>query len=267
MRRTLLLATLPILACLSCSKVEPTPLAAGTEVPLILMTELASGGSRQGEEVVFLVTADVLGSDGKVAIRRGTLAFGRVAWSRSAGALSQFVNEPARLAVSVDRAEAIDGQVVYLRATETEDPFHFTRENTAVLKRTNAVDKALADPDTKAAIEKLLKGLEGENMGTPSAVADLAEALGMQETKRLADSRTLNDLEQALKGISAGDIARVAAGDTSLVVSAITEIAGLRQVVGDRIGGLFKGRNIRAFPGTPLTAYVAELVMVVPKQD
>jgi hypothetical protein len=46
------------------------------------------------------------------------------------------------------------------------------------------------------------------------------------------------------------------------VIDAISELAGLRKSVGDRISGLFKGRNIKAYPGTPVTAYVAEKKMV-----
>lgn len=258
------LLSLVVLACLACNSLPRVEVPAGTEVPLILLTEISSGGSAQGMEVAFMVSDDVMSPDKRVLIPKGAIAYGRVSWSRVAGAVSQFLNEPARLAVTIDRTVSIDGKTVLLEATKSKDgePFHFTRENTETSRANEQLERVLSDNEAKKALEKMLNGLLGEEMGDADKVSDLAEKLNLRSTKKLADEQSLGDLEGVLKSINAGDVARIATGHASLVIEAIAELAGVKKTVGDRISGLFKGRNIKAFPGTPVTAYVTEPVLV-----
>ena len=96
-----------------------------------------------------MVTRDVKATDDRVLIPRGAIAYGRVSWSRSAGALSKVVNEPPRLAVSIDRTTAIDDQSVYLRATATGEPHHYSGKNTGTRSATEGLAAALNDKDIK----------------------------------------------------------------------------------------------------------------------
>jgi hypothetical protein len=205
-----------------------------------------------------------MSDDNRVLVPRGAVAYGRVAWSRAAGAVSKFLNEPARLAISIDRTVSTDGKTVYLRATNTKDnePFHFTGENTGVERASEELEKVLADETSKKALEEMLGGLSGKDMGSSDIIAALAGRLNLNATKQLAEANSLKDLVGVLKGIAAGQVTRVATGHALLIIDSIGELAGIRKSVGDRISGLFKGRNIKAFPGTPVTAYVAEKQLV-----
>ncbi|MDQ2986366.1 MAG: hypothetical protein M3R13_06540 [Armatimonadota bacterium] len=249
------------LLCVGCAPPEPpATLEEGTELQLMLLTELASGEAKLGEEIALLVTENVTSIDNRILIPRGAVAYGRVAWSRSAGALSKFVNEPARLAINIDRTTGIDGKTVFLRAKKVEDgePFHLTGSNTGTIRASAALTKYLEDPEARKAIESLLSGLKGGEMGSSESIAKIAEDLELKSTEQLAKQHSLKDLEYTIGRISTGDLTRVATGDPTVVIEAITELAGLRFAVGDRISGIFKGRNIRAYPGTPLRAYVAQ---------
>lgn len=258
-KRIALLATV---VCLACNSLPQVKVDEGTEVPLILLTELSSGGSEKGKDVAFMVSADVVSSDNRVLIPKGAIAYGKVEWSRAAGAISKFLNEPARLAVTIDRTVAVDGKTVMLKATKNNEPFHFTGDNTGIDRASDELEKILADEETKKSLQKMLEGLSGADMGDSKIISMLAERLNLGSMRKLADTNSLNDLIGALKGIAAGEIARVATGQATLVIEAIAELAGIRKTVGDRISGLFKGRNIKAFPGTPVTAYVAKEVLI-----
>ena len=102
----------------------------------------------------------------------------------------------------------------------------------------------------------MLGGLIGDEMGSDDVVSALAARLNLSGLKQLADARSLGDLVGVFKGIAVGQVTRVASGHVLTVIDAVSELAGLRRSVGNRISGLFKGRNIRAFPGTPVTAFI-----------
>ncbi|MDQ2986796.1 MAG: hypothetical protein M3R13_08760 [Armatimonadota bacterium] len=227
-------------------------------VPMILLTEVSSGGAPQGKEIAFMVTQDVTSADNSIVIPRGAIAYGKVVWSRSAGAISKFLNEPARLAVAIDRTVTADGKTIHLQATNSKEgkPLQFTGENTRVDVASDELKKILADESSKKALQQMLEVFSGSDMGSAGIVAGLAKRLNLSSMFQLAEARSLGDLVSVFKGIAAGQIARVGVGEAGLVIGAITELAGLRRSVGNLISGLFKGRNIRAFPGTPVVAYV-----------
>lgn len=227
-------------------------------VPMILLTEISSGGAPQGKEIAFMVTQDVTSAGNSIVIPRGAIAYGKVVWSRSAGAISKFLNEPARLAVTIDRTVTADGKTIQLQATNSKDakPLQFTGENTNTEAASDELKKILADETSKKALQQMLDVFSGEDMGDAGIVAGLAKRLNLTSMFQLAEARSLGDLVSVFKGVAGGQLTRVTVGQAGLVVSAITELAGLRRSVGGLISGLFKGRNIRAFPGTPVVAYI-----------
>jgi hypothetical protein len=251
----------PLLLALLVSCAPETTLTArlekGEEVELILMQQLSAGGSKEGEEVAFMVTEDVA-SNGHVLIPRGAIAYGRVNWSRSAGALSKITNEPPRLAVTIDRTTSIDKRTVMLQANEDGEPFHFSGKNTSPSQASAMLDQTLQDEQTKQQVERLFKAFEGGSIGDERVVRELAEKLGLESTEKMARDHSIKDIESVFNQILQGEATRVVGGETTLLIDTIAEIAGLRFSVGDRIAGIFRGPTIHAYPGTPVTAYVAE---------
>ena len=246
--------------CIATLAIAPTLAGAQakTEVPLLLLTELSSGGSGEGQRVAFMVTKDVTGADAAVIVPKGSIAYGKVVWSRSAGAISKFLNEPARLAISIDSTSAADGSPIALVASGADEKgvFHLTGGNTGIERASNAIEEVLADPDAKKALEVMLGGLIGNEMGGNDVVKLLANRLSLSSIAKLVDANSLGDLVGAFKSIASGELKRIGSAHAGLVIEAIAELSGLRKSVGDRISGLFKGRNIRAFPGTPVVAYI-----------
>ena len=228
------------------------------EVPLLLLTELSSGGSEEGKRVAFLVTADVAGADGKVIVPKGAVAYGKVVWSRASGAISKFLNEPARLAINLETVAGVEDKPLALTpvGADAKGVLHLNDENTGIQRASEAVEEVLADPDSKKALEAMLGGLIGKEMGANDVVALLAKRLSLTNIAKLIEVNSLSDLVGTFKSIAAGEITRIGTAHTGIVLEAITELTGLRKSVGDRIAGLFKGRNIRAYPGTPIKATI-----------
>lgn len=255
--KKLLAASMIAAVCVN-SSAQDAPVAADVEVPLILLTELSSGGTGKGSKVAFMVTQDVHSSDGTLVIPRGAIAYGTVTWSRSAGMISKFLNEPARLAVAIESTVSADGKVVPLQfnKSDAKEALRFTGANTGIERASEELEKVLADAEAKKALANMLEGLLGKQMGSDDIVAILAARLQLSSLKQMAEARSLGDIIGVFKGIATGEITRIATAHTGLVVDAISELTGLRRSVGDRISGLFKGRNIRAYPGTPVKAYI-----------
>ena len=252
-------APLLLVLLIACSAETPTAtLEAGTEIPLILMQQLSAGGSKEGEEIAFMVTEDIKSFDNRILIPRGAIAYGRVNWSRSAGALSKITNEPPRLAVTIDRVTSIDNRTVMLQATEAGEPFHFSGKNTSPRSATDMLDRSLKDEQTRSQIESLLAAFEGKSMGDDRVIREIAEKLGLQQTEKMARGHSIKDLEGIIQQVLDGRATRIVGGETTLIIDTIAELAGLRFSVGDRIAGVFRGPTIHAYPGTPVTAYVAE---------
>jgi hypothetical protein len=146
------------------------------------------------------------------------------------------------------------------RATKDGEPFHFSGKNTKPIATSNFVDDVLNDAETKEQIERLFKAFEGESMGDERVIRELAEKLRMENTQKMAKDHSINDIEGIIKQVIDGGATRIVGGQTALMIDTIAEIAGLRFSVGDRIAGVFRGPTIHAYPGTPVTAYVAESI-------
>ncbi len=87
-------------------------LRAGTTIMLELSETLTSDQMTTGKLVKFKVTTDVV-VDGKVAIRTGALAWGRI---KSID--KPTYNNPAQLHIEVQHVQSVDGQQVALNGAE-----------------------------------------------------------------------------------------------------------------------------------------------------
>jgi hypothetical protein len=89
-------------------------IADGTEVPLKLKHDLASGRSKVGEEVRAEVRRDVKGPNGEVVIARGAQAIGKVTESRG----SRAFGGRGKLEFTIETVKAVDGTEINLRGSQ-----------------------------------------------------------------------------------------------------------------------------------------------------
>lgn len=223
-------------------------LAAGTPVKLILFDELTSGGSKEGTEVR-LVLAEPLEGLPKMSPARAV-----VAWSRSEGTLGGLMNRPARLTLTLKSLTGPNGEEIPLSADPKEpEDYELNRANTG---RPDAKAQDVPDPKDEApqlAVRELIE--RGQSGGLDAQqVGDLARKLGMDETAKVADAGRLKEVQSLCRAVRDGtSVAGLASGGT---VAAAMELVHLAGDVGQRLGRSLGGRNIRAYPGTEVPAYV-----------
>lgn len=276
----LLLVTLSLVACENTitrgdEPAKPAPrtitLNQGTEVPLLLLSALSSGGSKEGDSVVFVVSDDVE-IDGSTAIPKGTIALAEISWSRGASVASQMVNQPARLAISMPFLSISPDQRVKL-TYDGKESFEFNQENTQPDQSASELQKAAQDEELRAA---LLRVVEGVSLGGDGA--GISGDAGEQDLRKLADALDLpatRELVEAEGGIAAadqlGDLVNLAKGGNLsalqdpqllLALSALEELGSLAGRVDKGLRGAIKGSNIHARVGTKLVFEVAETVQV-----
>jgi hypothetical protein len=229
------------------------------------MQNLESGRSKEGSPVSLMVAADVKDTAGHVVIPRGALATGSVKWSRGQNTLGALSNRPPRLTINVESTEAVTGDAVLLSADgpDVEDEaIAFTRSNTGKQVDTAKLEALLKDPATSKSLEKLAQMFsEGDTNGfedTPEAkeaLAKVADELGLNETKRVVEGNELDKINSLMSGLrKGGAVATLASGGGTAALAAVTELAGVAGEVGDRLGGMLKGRSIKAYAGTPVKA-------------
>ena len=177
-----------------------------------------------------------------------------VAESRAEGTLGGLMNRPARLNLTLGSMTAPDGTCVPLSADAREaKDFELDRANTGrpdVPQR----EPEEVDVSTGVAVQSLIE--KGESGGLdPKQVGDLARKLGMEGTARLADAGRLGDAQALIRKVrEGGAVAGLASGGT---VAAAMEMVSLAGDVGHHLGRALGGRNIRAYPGTVVPAFVA----------
>lgn len=255
---------------------KPVAIAAGAPVRLILLRKLDSGGSDVGASVPLMVAEDVRSPDGTLLIRRGAPAEGSVGLSRAAGALSALVNTPARLAVRIERTWAVDGTEVPLCA-QIDDPeagYAFTRENTGTIGGGVDLDKVWAKDAAQPILQRLSENLEegrSVDLSDPEVqrtLRDVARELDLDATARLLQDGELQRADDLLAQVRKGGTAAALINGAALpTIGAAIELANLAGNVGSRLGGIFKGRNIRAHVGTQVPATVRSQVQVVPQPE
>lgn len=242
------------------SLAQTSELKAGTEIKTILLRELTSGGSRGGDSVPLLVMEDVKDASGSILIPKGSIAYGKVAWSRGATTFTSLANEPSRLAITIDRTTAVDGQAVGLKADKEDEKgrYRLTQDNTEREKASEALSELLNDVDAKETLEQVQKMFEGGEIPSfrPNT-EDVARRLGLANTLALAQKGGLATIEKLLRDIGRGGLTHIAGAEAGLVIGAVSELANIGGQVGGWIPGRLKGSNIKAYAGTPITVYVA----------
>lgn len=260
------------------AEAPPAPIALpqGTTVSLILLQKLDSGGSDSGAPVPLMVAEDVRAADGSVLIRRGTPATGTVSQSRGAGALSALANTPARLAIQLDHTWGIDGTQVDLCASKDEPDaeYAFTRDNTGKIGGSVDLDKVWSNERAQPVLERLAQNLEdGRPLDLSDPVVrqtlqDVAGELHLDATSRLLEQGELKRADDLLSQVRKGGSAAALINGAALpTIGAALELAHLAGSVGSRIGGIFKGRNIRAHVGTPVSAFVKRPATIQPQPE
>ena len=276
MRRLVALAI--VITAAGCGQPEPvaqTPpppqyaeIPAGTEIQLQLLDSISSGDP-EGSDVPVVVAEDVKDRKGHVAIRRGSVFVGKIENSRSAGALSGLMNEPARLSISIPDLEATDGTSVAIRLNEEDEPLQLGREETAKYAATSKLEGAM----NEEAVEKLLRQVaedmeEGRSPNLESdsgkeLLGEVARALNLKDTAALLREDRASDIQKAISAIKGGSMLDIASGGTAgSALGAAYEVINVAEEVRDRVAGAFKGRNIRAYAGMPLKAWTEEDVRV-----
>lgn len=266
MKRIALIIALAALVVAGCKK-APEPkkvsLKQGVEIPLVLAANLQAGSSKQGSVVPFIIAEDVKSDDGTVVIAKGAVGYGQVVWSRSEGTLSALMDKPARLDVRLDYVTSIDGQKVKIESEpgKGDEAYEFTRANTGKIGESAAAEQAWSDPDKQKAMTTLMQLIER------SKKSDLAND---PQTAELLDKLS-KDLNLSYSGLETKSKERVSSllgsvgnGDVSLdrlaraalpEVTALLELTKVTGFIGKQIGGALKGRTIRAYVGTPVSAY------------
>ena len=119
MTKSITTTLLLTLFALALQAAQPAPilgkkvdLLSGTTVLLELAESLSSEQMTAGQLVQFKVTTDVV-VDGRVAIRTGALAWGRIK-----GIDKPTYNNPAQLRLEVQHVQAVDGQQIKLNGAE-----------------------------------------------------------------------------------------------------------------------------------------------------
>jgi|CXWL01.1.fsa_nt_gi hypothetical protein len=255
------------------SKTVAVTLNRGTEIKLMLLEKLDSGGSEEGHRVPFVVCENVTDSTGKIVIPMGTPVSGEITQSRAAGALSSVINSPARLRMKLNPIEQNGGkQIVLLGLLDSEDTdFGFTRETMSSPPANQLPDSSYEDLSKKAVLAAITEIIEGSKsleqlkleLSNDQKLNDLLGQLGYAQTEQIIAKQKsaadgINRVATTLDSLRRGNLSALSGGEATLVLAAIEELGGLASEVGDKIRGIFKGRNIRPAIGTRITVFVAD---------
>ena len=101
-------AAVPTFPCFNLSPNKTVTLKASTSVVLELNQRFTADEVKEGTTIKFIVRADVM-SEGKVVIKTGALAIGRVNYVKAAT-----YNDKAEVGIELRQVKAVDGQMVDL---------------------------------------------------------------------------------------------------------------------------------------------------------
>ena len=252
---------------------KPVELRKGTEIELLLLTPLTSGGSEVGDPVKCVVAKDVTAGDGRVLVAEGTVVEGKVVRSRGGTLAGSLTNQPARLEVEIGEVQTVDGKKVALQGKGESGRHSFTQANTK--GGGNVVDLA-QDPEAQAflrsAVERMAKGETlppAEQKQADAELARLAERYDLESTKRLLKGdkgpERSSGAQGVLDALQKGDFGGLAGHEVVLGVQALEEIANLGAGLDKSLRGAVKGSNVKAQVGTRVTATTAKAVTVRPR--
>lgn len=250
-------------------KQERLQIPAGTQVKLVLLRQLESGKSKQDDNVPFAVAADVKDAQGRVLIPKGSYATASVVASRGEGAISAAIlNEPARLSIKFEKLYLSDGRTFSLAANrdKPDEPLQLTRDNTSPDSNDGPDVEALVKGEAqKAALETLTQSFEEGRLEIPAdrqaELEALLQSARLPATDELIKQGKLGDalsMIDRLKDAKTIDLLVSGASPATigLALEAVSEMAKLGGRGVDYLKGRFKGRNIRALPGSEFEAVV-----------
>ena len=263
--RQAILSSLP-----NSPKTEQTKLAKGTEVELMLLTALTSGGSKEGTPVTFVVAKDVKDEKGRIVIPQGEKLEGKVTRSRGGTAVASLINQPARLEVSIGAVKAGLNRAPVKLTDRDGGNYEFTLSNTDPEIARSKVADLWNDKGAQDALKGLASGLTQGKLPDNKQLDEVANRLGLEDTKKALEggvtqnqnSGQSTNLADAITKLQAGDIAALSGVDLALAGRALNELNAVARGVDRQLRGQIKGRNIEANIGTPLILTVSETVTV-----
>lgn len=243
----------------------------GTEIRLVLLKDLNSGGSVLGEEVPFMVARDIVVGD-RVIIPEGTLIAAEVKQVRREGAFSATIfDKPARLAVEFSTVEDIDGNRVVLKARLNggqQQLYHFNRDNTKIPKVDDGTEGIYRTSEGLRVGQLLVDAVKGARSvddivrnAQTNAVMEVARRLKLFNTADLIRHKRFLDLVNFAAQLSTPGLqtllgARAALGAGKTVYRAYKEIAHITNHFPNFLSRKFGGRNINAPMGVELSVFV-----------
>lgn len=254
-------------------EVAPVMVPAGTDVRMLLLQSVSSGGTRVGSKVQFVVADDVV-VDGEVVVPMGSMAYGVIERSRGSTAATTMINQPARLDIKIEELVRVDGERVAL-AVDLENPdealdMREVRGRSAEPLRGEFVK---AEEDALRMLAQALDSGEGfdgllENVNR-EALSSAARKMGYRSLQELAQPRTggsdgfvqLIDLLDQAQSAMANPIIP---SEAILMLRAVEEISRFAGGIDRWLRGTFKGRNIAHPIGTEVTVKIADDVMLKP---
>lgn len=270
MKRSLILLFVVFALLAGCAKKEPerSVLSKGTSVRLMLLKELHAGRESVGSPVQFLLMEDVRDAKGRLLMKKGSPVSAKVSRSRGEGTLSGAMNQPARLNITFDQTKAVDGTQVLLSADKggaRDAEYEFTRANTGIPGKSRSMESALDDEERRQLLVRLAEMISENRDGNLSndprseeLVRGLADQLGLSDTRALDAKGDLDKATGLLGQVSSGRIDLDLLMSASLgTVNSLIELTQVAAFAVNRVGGMLKGRTIRAHFGTEVTAYVA----------
>lgn len=242
-------------------------LGTGIAVPLVLLKTLESGVDEQGSDVPLLVSEDVKDAQGHVLISKGTPAQGRVTWSRREEMLGGFTNRPARLKFDLVATVATDGQAIDLCADpkKTDEPYELNRGNTGRPRAARELEAMFEDERDQAVLKAMNDVFEGkeaqilELQESKDRLARIGRELNLPGLTSLAQQGQVGKVRPLLDHLRRGgpinEVARHLRSDNP-ALTAMMEWTGVSSTISERMSGFSHGRNIKAYVGTPVQAFV-----------
>lgn len=252
---------------------SPILVPSGTEVRLLLLQSVSSGGTSVGTAVQFVVADDVV-VDGEVVVPLGSLATGKVERSRGSTAATTLINQPARLDIEIKELVRFDGETVALSIDpEKSESVLDMREVATRRAEPLRGEFARAEEDALRTLAEAIESGKGfEDLlrsDQREALRSAAQKMGYRSLQELAQPRTsgqdqfvqlIDFLEQAQMGMASP----IVPGEALVLLRAVEEISRFAGGIDRWLRGTFKGRNIAHPVGTEITVKIAEDVMLKP---
>lgn len=243
--------------------------AKNTEIHLMLIQEIESGAHAVGTVVPFIATDQVVDASGAIVIEKGAPAYGKVVRSDGPRAGRKSRAKAVRLTLTIDDVAGVNGdklKISVMRGGLQTSPLDLTRANTRLEGRFPVFDAAWAKPEVRKLFIQLAQFVGtsknsdlGANPEVPEVLRRLGAEVGLPAIERLAESKDLDEVATLAGGLATGrddldGLSRATQNQRSAVIE-LTQAIGYAE---DRLSRSSPGKSIRAFAGTPFTAYAVE---------